>query len=279
MYKYQLNWETGCVVQLIPEEEREEYILRRQQKVERTEHTLLWCMVFMTLFAIGIGFGADRIMTKILETTEPYHFDYQAQSTRKYGFSGFMATESGTRAYWRGNEIELSNEEVVYSEEAQKTLEEEEKRIAEEEALKARLATYSSVPLEEDLKLYVIKKADEIGIDPAILFAMAWQETRFTANKISKTNDYGMWQINVTNHKWLGKEFGVSKEDMKTRLMDPYFCCDCACRMITYIFSVRPNANMHQLLATYNTGNTSIDSNGYSRSIINYAINTYGYSG
>lgn len=44
------------------------------------------------------------------------------------------------------------------------------------------------VPMDADLQKFIIGKAEEIGIDPAVIFAMAYRESTYNPGAIG---DYG----------------------------------------------------------------------------------------
>ena len=57
-------------------------------------------------------------------------------------------------------------------------------------------------------------------LDPRILWAIAYKESRFSPHIISKPNkngtyDIGIMQINSSHLVWLNKEFGISEKDLK----------------------------------------------------------------
>jgi len=43
-----------------------------------------------------------------------------------------------------------------------------------------------------------------------LVLALMWVESRYDTQAISRTNDYGLMQINKSNHKWLREELGIS---------------------------------------------------------------------
>ena len=71
--------------------------------------------------------------------------------------------------------------------------------------VRAAEPTYYDIPLSKDLQLYTYNKCVEYGIPDhyELVLAMMWQESNYTANLISSTNDYGIMQINSCNHSWL----------------------------------------------------------------------------
>lgn len=281
MYIYKLNWETGIAELLHSDEPREEEVVRSEAKSKRINELLWFGIVSMICLSIGVIGAFNNLYEGIMSN----HIEYTQQ--KNFGINGFIVGSDGIRAYFRGKEIELSHEEVVYSEETKAEYEAELERIEKERILEEKVDFFinAGVPLERPLVKHVILTAEEYGIEPAIMFAMAWKESSFTAYIISATNDYGMWQINRCNHVKLGKVFGYSGEEMKSMLMDPYFCIKCSCYMISNIMKAYPNFGYHEILTIYNRGdggafklfNQGIYSSEYSRAIINYAIQNYGY--
>lgn len=65
--------------------------------------------------------------------------------------------------------------------------------------------TYYDIPLSKDLQLYTYNKCVDYGIPEhyELVLAMMWQESNYTEDLISSTNDYGIMQINSCNHSWL----------------------------------------------------------------------------
>lgn len=71
--------------------------------------------------------------------------------------------------------------------------------------VRAAEPTYYDIPLSKDLQLYTYNKCVDYGIPEhyELVLAMMWQESNYTADLISSTNDYGIMQINSCNHSWL----------------------------------------------------------------------------
>lgn len=71
--------------------------------------------------------------------------------------------------------------------------------------VRATEPTYYDIPLSKDLQLYTYNKCVEYGIPDhyELVLAIMWQESNYTADIISSTNDYGIMQINSCNHSWL----------------------------------------------------------------------------
>lgn len=146
------------------------------------------------------------------------------------------------------------------------------------------LAAFAEVPITDDLRAYIYNQAIDAGLKPEVMFALGWKESDFTADLISATNDYGMFQINQCNFGTLAEAFGKDPSDMAELLMDPYFCCDCSIWLLNDIRNNYKPENYHQMLMMYNMGpggarkcfRNGKYSSEYSRAIMNYATNTYG---
>ena len=71
--------------------------------------------------------------------------------------------------------------------------------------VRAAEPTYYDVPLSKDLQLYTYNKCVDYGIPDhyELVLAMMWQESNYTVDLVSSTNDYGIMQINSCNHSWL----------------------------------------------------------------------------
>lgn len=53
----------------------------------------------------------------------------------------------------------------------------------------------------------IIDKALQIQEDPYYMVALAWTESRLKSTKISRTNDYGLFQV---NYRFWGKKWGYA---------------------------------------------------------------------
>ena len=82
---------------------------------------------------------------------------------------------------------------------------------AEEEA-----PTYYDVALSEELQDHLFNECAAYGVEPRLALAVMQTESGFREHLISSTNDYGLMQINKSNHSWLADEIGV------VNFLDPY---------------------------------------------------------
>lgn len=72
------------------------------------------------------------------------------------------------------------------------------------------------VPLNKDLQEFIFYLSAGYNIDFTLVMALIQHESEFQADVISKTNDYGLMQINTCNHEWLSETLGISD------FLDPY---------------------------------------------------------
>lgn len=133
----------------------------------------------------------------------------------------------------------------------------------------AENAPYYDIKLSQELQLYTYTKCADLGIaeDYELVLAMMWQESNYTPDLISKTNDYGLMQINICNHKWLSEELGL------TDFLDPYQSIDAGTHIIASLLLKYDDP--HKALMAYNYGEAGARSHwnrgnytsSYSRSI------------
>lgn len=74
-----------------------------------------------------------------------------------------------------------------------------------------------NVPLDEELQLHIISEADKVGIDPAIVMAMAFRESTYRADAIGDGgNSLGLLQVQPRWHSARMNKLGCHN------LLDPY---------------------------------------------------------
>ena len=66
------------------------------------------------------------------------------------------------------------------------------------------------IPLDVNLQWYIIQKCEAKAIPPELVIALIWRESRYQADVISSTGDYGLMQINKINHAELSKKLNIS---------------------------------------------------------------------
>lgn len=75
----------------------------------------------------------------------------------------------------------------------------------EQPKTEAKEVLYYDVPLSHELQDYLRERCAEYGIDMKLALAVMKTESNFVPSIISETNDYGLMQINHSNHEWLGQ--------------------------------------------------------------------------
>lgn len=81
-------------------------------------------------------------------------------------------------------------------------------------------APRKDIPLSAKLQEFVTEKCAQEQIDTNLVYAIMWHETRFQPDAISKTQDYGLMQINKPAHfAELQERYGIS--DMR-EMLEPY---------------------------------------------------------
>lgn len=95
---------------------------------------------------------------------------------------------------------------IIYCNKNSKVQAEEQEPIIKSEDVKI----YYDVPLDFEVQDYLFEQCEKYDVPVELVLALIKKESNFKANAISKTNDYGLMQINKVNHKSLKKELGVT---------------------------------------------------------------------
>lgn len=82
-------------------------------------------------------------------------------------------------------------------------------------------------PLDFELQQYIKELCDIYGVDMATVLALIYVESSFRPDIVSKSNDYGLMQINSINHEWLREKYGI------TDFLDPYQNVFCGIAMLS----------------------------------------------
>ncbi len=102
------------------------------------------------------------------------------------------------------------------------------------------------IDLSEELQNYTFEQCEENGLEFELVLAVMQVESNFKSDLISRTNDYGLMQINKVNHGWLKKKLGV------TDFLDPKQNIDCGIYMLKELFD--KYSDEHKVLMAYNFG-------------------------
>ena len=117
------------------------------------------------------------------------------------------------------------------------------------------------VPLDYELQLHIISEAVEHNIDPAIIIAMAYKESRYKADAIGDNgNSYGLMQIQPKWHSKRMQKLGC------TDLLDPYqnvtVAVDYLCELLNRYGSI------DKALVGYNQGSYKGTITKYAKSVM-----------
>lgn len=66
------------------------------------------------------------------------------------------------------------------------------------------------VPMDEDLQEFIFYLSQAYEMDFTFVMALIQQESNYNPDVISKTNDYGLMQINEINHPYLQEQLGIT---------------------------------------------------------------------
>lgn len=164
--------------------------------------------------------------------------------------------------------INIAEEENIYEpikttiSKIEFTLEEEEEEIIPE----------YDIPLDKDIQKYLYDKCKEYNVPYDLALGVIKVESNFNPSLIHKNSngsrDYGLFQINTINHKWLSEELGI------TDFLNPYQNIDAGVYMLSQL--LKKYNNEHIVLMSYNMGERAaknlvsrgIDSSRYSRKVI-----------
>ena len=114
-------------------------------------------------------------------------------------------------------------------------------RIAQEETP----PQWFNVPLDDDIQGFVINITEgNEHITPPLVFALMERESGYRADAISATNDYGLMQINGSNHAWLARQLDI--EDF----LDPFDNIRAGVHVLQ-VYVDRGVTDTHKLLMCY----------------------------
>lgn len=67
-----------------------------------------------------------------------------------------------------------------------------------------------NVPMDEDLQEFIFYLSQAYEMDFTFVMALIQQESGYKPDVISRTNDYGLMQINEINHPYLQEQLGIT---------------------------------------------------------------------
>ena len=106
---------------------------------------------------------------------------------------------------------------------------------------------FFDVPLSDDLQRHIWNTALDFGIDPLLVYAICEEESLFRAGAVSKTEDYGLMQLNFCTFEWLAEHYGI------TDPLDPYQNIVGGCALLKWTKQFT-DGSLDQLLLYYGCG-------------------------
>lgn len=125
-----------------------------------------------------------------------------------------------------------------------------------------------NVPMDEDLQEFIFYLSQAYEMDFTFVMALIQQESGYTPDVISKTNDYGLMQINEINHPYLQEQLGI------TDFTEPYGNVRAGMFILRKLFEKYETPD--KVLMAYNMGETGasrlwkqgIFESNYSKSVL-----------
>lgn len=153
---------------------------RKRRKRQRLMICRISCLVVSAGIIVGSAYAFNQYHTKSVQALQCDIDKFSQQ-----------VTELTTRNQELSAALQQSNDKL--------------RLFVDDTEVRAAEPTYYDIPLSKDLQLYTYNKCIEYGIPDhyELVLAIMWQESNYTADLISKTDDYGIMQINSCNHDWL----------------------------------------------------------------------------
>lgn len=100
-------------------------------------------------------------------------------------------------------------------EQCERTIEKAAEPTQEVQATEEEQVKYFDCPLSHELQDCVFSECSAYEVEPELMLAIMEKESKFHADEISATNDYGLMQINACHKSWLKSSYGINN------LLDP----------------------------------------------------------
>lgn len=124
---------------------------------------------------------------------------------------------------------------------------------------------FESVPLDDELKVYVIEKCADMGISPAVVFAMMYHESRYQADVIGDGgNSLGIMQVQPRWHGERMERLGCYD------LLNPYECVTVALDYLAELLD-RYDGDIMKALTAYNAGHYKGKITQYAKAVMSEA--------
>lgn len=114
------------------------------------------------------------------------------------------------------------------------------------------------LPVEYQDYLWELCKEYDVTEYYELFIAQMYHESSFEESIISKTNDYGLMQINQCNHSWLSEKLGNGD------FLDPYNNMEAGVLIMSGF--LQKYSDVHKALVCYNKGESAVINGTYSTS-------------
>ena len=129
--------------------------------------------------------------------------------------------------------------------------------------------TYFDVPLSHSLQRYIYEVCADENVPVSLVIAMIDHESQFNPEEVSKTDDYGLMQINKINHDQLAEKYQCAD------MLNLYQNIFCGVKVLGSYLKKYDNDYAKALMA-YNMGeygakkawDSGINSTDYTRSVL-----------
>ena len=155
------------------------------------------------------------------------------------------------QAYSLMREIEDINESVAALKDNQQTMREQLQRVEEYHPIPASIFEPLDIPLGPELQEHAVSEARRIGIEPSILFALMYRESRFQTDA---------WRIDTNGYESVGvcQINGIALPFLIERGIDPsspYGNITAACELIGHYLK---RFSIKEALAAYGVGESAM---------------------
>lgn len=128
------------------------------------------------------------------------------------------------------------------------------------------LKSFDTVPLSAEFQNFVFNKAEDIGIDPAVIFGMMYHESRFDTDAVGDDGRaIGILQVRVDVHGERIERLGCSD------MTDPYECVTVALDYLSYLLQ-KYGGDVAAALTAYNRGHYNGAVSRYAELVIEQSI-------
>lgn len=116
------------------------------------------------------------------------------------------------------------------------------------------LCLFSLVKIFFPLKYFdsIKKYSDKYSLDPSLICAIIYTESKFNPNAISHKDAIGLMQIKKSTADWFAKKFEIKNYDSQ-KLFDPDFNINLGCFYFKYLLS-KLDYNYDLAFCAYNAG-------------------------